>query len=105
MTAVPSVFFGPLAGVLVDRWDRRRTMIACDVVRAVLVLLVPLAFEIHIGLVYAIAFAIATVTLLFRPAKTAVIPAVVDDRDLVARTPHCRCRRPPPTSSASRSPA
>ena len=39
MTAVPSVFFGPLAGVLVDRWDRRRTMIACDVIRSVLVLL------------------------------------------------------------------
>jgi MFS family permease len=84
MTAVPSVFFGPLAGVLVDRWDRRRTMIACDLVRAALVLAVPVAFEIHIGLVYAIAFAIATVTLLFRPAKTAVIPAVVGDRDLVA---------------------
>ena len=84
MTAVPSVFLGPLAGVLVDRWDRRRTMIACDVVRSGLVLLVPLAFEVHIGLVYAIAFAIATVTLLFRPAKTAVIPAVVGDRDLVA---------------------
>ena len=84
MTAVPSIFFGPLAGVLVDRWDRRRTMIACDLVRAALVLAVPLAFEVHIGLVYAIAFALATVTLLFRPAKTAVIPAVVGDRDLVA---------------------
>ena len=84
MTAVPSVFLGPLAGVLVDRWDRRRTMIGCDLVRAILVLAVPLAFEVHIGLVYAIAFAIATVTLLFRPAKTAVIPSVVGDRDLVA---------------------
>ena len=84
MTAVPSIFLGPLAGVLVDRWDRRRTMIACDVVRAALVLAVPLAFEIHIGLVYAIAFALATVTLLFRPAKTAIIPAVVGERDLVA---------------------
>jgi MFS family permease len=83
MTAVPSVFLGPLAGVLVDRWDRRRTMIACDVVRAALVLAVPLAFEVHIGLVYAIAFGIATVTLLFRPAKTAVVPAIVDSRDLV----------------------
>jgi MFS transporter, DHA3 family, macrolide efflux protein len=84
MTAIPSVILGPLAGVLVDRWDRRRTMIACDVVRAALVLAVPVAFEIHIGLVYAIAFLLATVTLLFRPAKTAVIPSVVGDRDLVA---------------------
>lgn len=83
-TAVPSVVLGPLAGVLVDRWDRRRTMIACDVVRAVLVLAVPVAFEIHIGLVYASAFLIATVTLLFRPAKTAVVPSVVKDRDLIA---------------------
>ena len=83
-TAVPSVLLGPLAGVLVDRWDRRRTMIACDVVRAGLVLTVPFAFEIHIGLVYLAAFLIATVTLLFRPAKTAVVPAMVDEQDLVA---------------------
>jgi len=83
-TAVPSVVLGPLAGVLVDRWDRRRTMIACDLVRAALVLAVPFAFEIHIGLVYLMAFLISTVTLLFRPAKTAVVPAIVKERDLVA---------------------
>lgn len=83
-TAVPSVVLGPLAGVLVDRWDRRRTMIACDVIRAGLVLAVPFAFEIHIGLVYLAAFLTATVTLLFRPAKTAVVPAIVEDRDLVS---------------------
>jgi MFS family permease len=82
-TAVPNVLLGPLAGVLVDRWDRRLTMIACDVVRAVLVLAVPLAFEVHIALVYALAFLTATVTLLFRPAKTAVLPTIVGDRDLV----------------------
>ena len=83
-TAVPSVVLGPLAGVLVDRWDRRRTMIASDVVRAALVLAVPFAFEIHIGFVYLAAFLTATVTLLFRPAKTAVVPAIVEERDLVS---------------------
>jgi DHA3 family macrolide efflux protein-like MFS transporter len=83
-TAVPSVVLGPLAGVLVDRWDRRRTMIVCDLVRGLLVLTVPFAFEIHIGLVYLSAFLTATVTLLFRPAKTAVVPAIVDDRELVS---------------------
>jgi MFS family permease len=83
-TAVPSVVLGPLAGVLVDRWDRRRTMILCDLSRAGLVLTVPIAFEIHIGLVYLSAFLISTVTLLFRPAKTAVLPSIVKERDLVA---------------------
>ncbi|MGQ0607993.1 MAG: MFS transporter [Chloroflexota bacterium] len=83
-TAVPSVVLGPLAGVLVDRWDRRRTMIACDLVRAALVLAVPFAFEVHIGFVYLAAFLTATITLLFRPAKTAVVPAIVEERDLVS---------------------
>jgi len=82
-TAVPNVFLGPLAGALVDRWDRRRTMIVCDLVRAGLVLLVPLAIDISIGLVYLIAFLVATVGLLFRPAKTAVVPAIVDEEHLV----------------------
>ncbi|MDP9467362.1 MAG: MFS transporter, partial [Chloroflexota bacterium] len=82
-TAVPNVFLGPLAGALVDRWDRRRTMIACDLVRAGLVLVVPLAINVHIGFVYAIALAVATVGLLFRPAKTAIVPLIVDEERLV----------------------
>ena len=82
-TAVPNVFLGPLAGALVDRWDRRGTMIACDLVRAGLVLLVPLAINVHIALVYAIALAVATVGLLFRPAKTAIVPLIVDEERLV----------------------
>lgn len=82
-TAIPNVFLGPLAGALVDRWDRRRTMIVCDLVRAGLVLLVPLAIEVHIGLVYAIALAVATVGLLFRPAKTAIVPLIVEEQSLV----------------------
>jgi MFS family permease len=82
-TAVPNVFLGPLAGALVDRWDRRTTMIVCDLVRAGLVLLVPLAINVHIGLVYLIALAVATVGLLFRPAKTAIVPLIVDEDRLV----------------------
>lgn len=82
-TAVPNVLLGPLAGALVDRWDRRRTMIISDVARGLLVLLVPVAIEINIGLVYLIAFALATVSLLFRPAKNAILPQIVKDDELV----------------------
>ncbi len=82
-SAIPNVLLGPLAGALVDRWDRRVTMIACDLVRAGLVLLVPLVIEVHIGLVYLIAFVVATVGLLFRPAKNAIVPQIVEEEQLV----------------------
>ena len=38
---VPGFFFGPVAGVLVDRWDRKRTMVTCDVGRALVMLALP----------------------------------------------------------------
>jgi MFS family permease len=82
--AIPNVIFGPWAGALADRWDRRRTMIAADLIRAALVLAIPLAFNVNILLVYAVAFAVATVSLLFRPSKDALIPQIVERRDLVA---------------------
>jgi MFS family permease len=81
--AIPNVIFGPWAGALADRWDRRRTMIAADLIRAALVLLIPPAFNVNIVLVYGVAFAVATVSLLFRPSKDALIPQIVDRDDLV----------------------
>jgi MFS family permease len=83
MTAIPNVVLGPLAGALADRWDRRIAMIGCDVIRAGLVLLVPLAADVSIVLVYAIAFAVSAVSIVFRPAKNAIVPLIVDERELV----------------------
>src|SRR5512142_1271085 len=40
-TAVPSLVLGLVAGVFVDRFDRKRIMVAADLVRAVLVALIP----------------------------------------------------------------
>jgi MFS transporter, DHA3 family, macrolide efflux protein len=82
--AIPNVIFGPWAGALADRWDRRRTMIGADLIRAVLVLLVPLAFNVSITLVYVVAFLVATVGLVFRPSKDALVPQIVDRDDLMA---------------------
>ncbi|MGH2462957.1 MAG: MFS transporter, partial [Candidatus Limnocylindria bacterium] len=82
-TAIPNVFFGPWAGALADRWDRRRTMIVSDLVRAALVLAVPFVIEIHISLVYVVAFGVASISLFFQPAKNALVPQIVDRQDLV----------------------
>jgi hypothetical protein len=58
-------------------------MIACDVLRAGLVLLVPIVVTVSMWMVYAVAFAVATIGLLFRPAKTAIVPAIVREDQLV----------------------
>ena len=82
-TALPSLLLGPLAGALVDRWDRRTTMIAADVLRAGLVLLIPVVVNLSMWMVYLVAFLVATIGLLFRPAKNAIVPAIVSEDQLV----------------------
>jgi MFS family permease len=82
-TAAPNVVLGPLAGALVDRWDRRTTMIVCDLFRAALVLLIPVVINVSIWLVWLVAFLVATIGLLFRPAKAAIVPEIVEEDQLV----------------------
>jgi MFS family permease len=75
---LPPVLLGPVAGVLVDRWDRRRVMIAADVVRAAAVLLLLLVREPgDIWLVYLALVVESVGTVVFRPAAQAHIPVVV----------------------------
>jgi MFS family permease len=81
---VPNLLFGPIAGTFVDRWDQKRVMVVSDVLRAGLVLLLPIAAVQDIRLVYPIAFGVTTVSLFFRPAKAAVLPRIVRRKDLMA---------------------
>jgi len=84
ISMLPAALFGMLAGAYVDRWDRRRTMIVSDLVRAGLVLAVPFAVDVGIWLVYAIAFTVAAVSLFFEPAKLSLIPELVGSEELLA---------------------
>ena len=72
---VPGFFFGPLAGVLVDRWDRKKVMVSCDVGRAVVLALLPFVGDV-IGLVLA-SLALEVLTLLWGPAKDSEVPNLV----------------------------
>ncbi|MGI8588593.1 MAG: MFS transporter [Chloroflexia bacterium] len=82
---LPRLVFGVLAGVFVDRWDRRYTMIGADLVRAVLTLaLIPAFLAQNLWLVYALAFALAAFGTLFNPAKGALIPTLVPTEQLTA---------------------
>jgi MFS family permease len=79
---LPNLLLGPLAGTLVDRWDQKRVMIASDLVRAALVLVIPFLVEVSILSVYVTVFLVTTVSLFFRPAKAAILPRIVDRDDL-----------------------
>jgi len=84
ISMLPAALFGMFAGAYVDRFDKRRTMLVADLVRAVLVLSVPLVAEYSIAAVYAVALAVATVSLFFEPAKLSLIPKLVDEDELMA---------------------
>jgi len=73
-----------VAGPMVDRWDRRRTMIGADVIRAALVATIPIAMSLGLPAVYALVFASATVSLFFEPSRLALIPSIVGDEELMA---------------------
>ncbi len=82
---LPRVLLGSVAGVFVDRWDRRRTMIAADLLRAALMLILLTVHSVHwLWVVYLVAFTQATIAQFFNPAKNAVIPLLVDEPDLIA---------------------
>lgn len=76
-SAVPIVL-GPFAGVLADRWDRRRMMLAADAFRAVVVATMLWADRPELlWIVYVALVGESVGTLLFRPAAQAHVPAVV----------------------------
>lgn len=83
---IPQLVFSPIAGVFVDRWDRKRLMIVSDILRAGLVacyLLVNTPDQVW--LIYVIAFAESTVSQFFRPSVNAVLPALVEGEQELTR--------------------
>jgi CRP-like cAMP-binding protein/sugar phosphate permease len=83
-TAAPSLLVGLVAGVFVDRFDRKRIMVAADLIRAVLVLLVPVLVPINIVWLYVIVMLTSAVGQFFNPAHSSVLPEVASDEELAA---------------------
>jgi len=79
---VPILLIAPVAGVVIDRFPRKKVLIAADIARAVLIL--GLVFAPTVESIYAIAVLIAVATTFFRPTVQAVIPALVAEDELLA---------------------
>ena len=83
VSTLPNLVVGPIAGTLVDRWDHREVMIVSDLLRAALVLLIPIAAVTNLAYAYPLVFLVTTVSIFFRPAKGAILPRIVAAEDLV----------------------
>ena len=82
---LPTAVVGPIAGILVDRLDRKRLMIITDLIRAALLLAYLFIRRAdQIWIVYLIAALEVSMMTLFEPARTASIPNICQKRELVA---------------------
>ncbi len=78
MTSLPALFLSPFAGAFVDRWDRKRTMIVCDFIRAGALLSLPWLVQTPSTIpFYGAVFLIFAVGSFFVPARLAMIPDLV----------------------------
>jgi MFS family permease len=78
---IPVALLGPIAGVFIDRWNIKRTMIASDVIRAILAALLGLATMT--SQIYVIVFAMSAVSAFFMPAQMVAIPRLVRKEELL----------------------
>jgi len=83
VATLPNLLLGPIAGTFVDRWDRKQVMVVSDLLRASIVLLVPIAAVTNLALVYPLVFLVTSISIFFRPARTAIIPRIVAEDELM----------------------
>lgn len=79
VSVLPIVLFGPVAGSLVDRWDRKQLMLFTDIARALLVAAIPLlhyADVLELWHLYAISFVLTILSLMFDVSVVAIIPSL-----------------------------
>lgn len=82
---VPPLVLSPVAGVLVDRFDRKRMLILSDVSRALVVLLLLLAnTPDRLWLIYLLTVIQFALSAVFEPGRSAIMPSLVAQNDLVS---------------------
>lgn len=80
---LPAILFGSAAGIVVDRFPKKQMMITADVIRAALMILIPLLPK-QFFILLVITFLISSVTQFFAPAEQAAIPLLVRREHLMS---------------------
>ncbi|MBS3028247.1 MAG: MFS transporter [Dolichospermum sp. DET50] len=93
---IPAILFGSVAGVFVDRWSKKVVLVASNIWRGILVLLIPpLLWLTHdwqpvgvlpVGflIILGVTFLVSTLTQFFAPAEQSAIPLIVKEQDLLS---------------------
>lgn len=79
---IPAILLTAFAGVFIDRWNKKLVMVITNILRAIIILTLPIFDTTLIGL-YVIAFLISSVTQFFVPAEASIIPSVVNKYQLL----------------------
>jgi MFS family permease len=80
--ALPALLLGTVAGVFVDRWSRKWTMVVSNLLQGLLVLLLPLTDTVWI--IFAAYLGMSIISQFFLPARSATIPDLVPENALLA---------------------
>jgi MFS family permease len=87
LNAIATIAISPIAGVLVDRWNRKTTMLLCDAGRTIVTLSIPVAFWLHMltmPLLYVTVLIASILDTIFSVANAAALPNVVTPEQLPA---------------------
>jgi MFS transporter, DHA3 family, macrolide efflux protein len=80
--SIPVLLLGPIAGVFVDRWDRKKTMLAADVLRALLILVcLTVQSPDQVWIYFVVGFGMSSISRFFFPALNASLPLIVTDKE------------------------
>jgi MFS family permease len=83
-SSIPNILLGSVAGVFVDRWDRKRTMVISNVLLAFALLPLLLArTPDRVWIIYVVAFVETCLEQFFTPAQNALLPTLLDEAQLV----------------------
>ena len=83
-SSLPNIVLGSIAGVFVDRWDRKRTMVITNLLMGLLLLpLLLVRTSDRVWIVYVVAFVGTSVEQFFTPAQNALLPTLIDETHLV----------------------
>jgi dTMP kinase len=77
---IPGFFLGSVGGVLVDRWDRKRVMVVCDIGRGITMASLPFCHTIW--QLFLVSLLLEVLSLLWTPAKEASVPNLVEPEQL-----------------------